>query len=392
MQHRNILILGATGSIGKQALRIIARYPQYFRVKGLTACSNIQTLAELCTQHQAERAWLLNNPKYPGVSDFPCPLYGDNASLESYIANEDIDTVLIAITGAAALLPTWAAVHAGKRLILANKEVIVIAGRLLLAAARQSGAEILPVDSEHNAVFQCLPKGYLASTTLSTDYGIERIILTASGGPFLHTPIAALKQVTPQMACAHPCWDMGAKISVDSATMMNKGLEYIEACHLFRLAAEQVEVVVQPQSMVHALVVYCDGSTLAQISHPDMQTPLAHALGYPQRLSLPSGKLDFSQPLTLQFQPPDYARFPCLRLAQQVARGADTDAVVLNAANEIAVAAFLTMRIAFTDIAALVTAALGHFPSAALENIATIQELDTAARRFTHQQIASCKP
>jgi 1-deoxy-D-xylulose-5-phosphate reductoisomerase len=274
-------------------------------------------------------------------------------------------------------MPTLAAARAGKRILLANKESLVMSGRILMDTVRESGAELLPIDSEHNAVFQCLPRDFKRGLK---EAGISRILLTASGGPFRTRPLSDLRQVTPDQACAHPNWVMGRKISVDSATMMNKGLEIIEACWLFNTTQDKVEVVLHPQSVIHSMVEYIDGSVLAQLGNPDMRTPIAHALAWPERMGSGSAGLDLFDVARLDFEPPDLKRFPCLRLAQQAIKAGGTASTILNAANEIAVAAFLEGKLNFADIPAVIEVALSEVPSREMVSLEVVLEADTAAR------------
>ncbi|HYY15623.1 MAG TPA: 1-deoxy-D-xylulose-5-phosphate reductoisomerase, partial [Gammaproteobacteria bacterium] len=290
----------------------------------------------------------------------------------------ETDYVMAAIVGAAGLMPTLAAAHAGKRILLANKEALVMSGRILIDAVRESGAQILPIDSEHNAVFQCLPRGFERGLE---DVGVSRILLTASGGPFRTLALSELRQVTPAQACAHPNWVMGRKISVDCATMMNKGLELIEACWLFNTTPEKVDVVLHPQSVVHSLVEYIDGSVLAQLGHPDMRTPIAHALAWPERIGSGSESLDLFEVAKLEFERPDVARFPCLRLAREAMSLGGTATAVLNAANEVAVAAFLAGELNFADTPAVVETTLSHLPSHEAVSLEVILKADEAARQ-----------
>ena len=297
--------------------------------------------------------------------------------LSEVAAHPEVDVVMAAIVGAAGLKPTLAAVQSGKRVLLANKEALVMSGALFMQAVRQSGAVLLPIDSEHNAIFQCLPGDYARGLQA---VGVRRVLLTASGGPFRETPLAELEHVTPEQACAHPNWSMGRKISVDSASMMNKGLEMIEACWLFDATPAQVEVVVHPQSVIHSMVRYSDGSVLAQLGNPDMRTPIAHALAWPARIAAGVDPLDFATMGALCFEAPDLARFPCLRLAQEAMQAGGTMPAVLNAANEVAVEAFLDERLAFTDIPHVIASVMREMPVSAATELATILATDHEAR------------
>lgn len=363
---QGIAVLGSTGSIGGHTLDVIARHGERFRVTALTAHSQIERLLEQCRRFR---------PRLVAVSDpaaaerlrrelraegLGVEVLAGQAGLEAAATHPEAGVVVAAIVGAAGLLPALAAVRAGRRVLIANKEPLVMAGHLFLETARASGAEILPLDSEHNAIFQCLPAGFRAG---ETPPGVARLWLTASGGPFRTAPLETLAQVTPEQACAHPNWVMGRKISVDSATLMNKGLELIEACWLFGVTPRQVEVVIHPQSIVHSLVEYTDGSVLAQMSQPDMRVPIAYALGYPERIASGVRPLDLFEVARLDFERPDRTRFPCLDLAYEAARRGGTAPAILNAANEVAVQAFLERAIAFTDIAPLIAGVLDTVPA-----------------------------
>ena len=366
----NIAIFGATGSIGASTLDVVARHPERYRVFALTAHDSVDALAELCRRHRPRYAVLSGvkesaelRSRFPGVE-----LAFGAAALETIAAHAETHTVMAAIVGAAGLASTLAAVRAGKRVLLANKEALVMAGPLVMRAARASGAQILPVDSEHNAVFQCLAGGRAP----------RRIILTASGGPFRTRE--NLRGITPEEACAHPNWVMGRKISVDSATMMNKGLEVIEARWLFDLPAERIEVLIHPQSIVHSLVEYADGSMLAQLSNPDMRVPIAHALAYPERVESGASALDLAQLKTLSFEKVDERRFPCLGLAYAALRAGGTAPAVLNAANEVAVEAFLAGRLPFTGIASVIAETMEVVAARKADDLATVMQADADAR------------
>jgi len=386
---KGIAILGSTGSIGVSTLDVVARHPDRFKVVALTARSRWQTLAAQCIQFRPEVAVVADasvaQPLMLALREAGCPtevLIGE-AGLEAAATLASADIVMAAIVGAAGLLSTLAAARAGRRVLLANKEALVMAGHLLLDTVAAHGAELLPIDSEHNAVFQCLPVG---ATGRTTD-GVQRIWLTASGGPFLRTQADQLISVTPSQACAHPRWAMGQKISVDSATLMNKGLELIEASLLFSLPVSAIQVVVHPQSIVHSLVEYVDGSTLAQLGHPDMRTPIAHALGYPDRLLSGVESLDLLSLGALQFEPPDRTRFPCLGLAEQAARDGGTTPAVLNAANEVAVAAFLAGRVNFTAIAQVIDGVLQRVASRAMHSLDDVLLADREARQVAQEHV-----
>ena len=386
-----ITILGSTGSIGVSTLDVIERHPGRFRVVALTAHRDAEGLAEQCRRFKPSFAVMADPQAAPrlrellaGLTNPPEVLSGP-AALEEVSALPQVDYVMAAVVGAAGLLPTLAAARSGKRVLLANKESLVVAGALLMRAVAENGALLLPIDSEHNAIYQCLPTRY--SEGLDS-VGVERILLTASGGPFRDVDPAELVTVTPEQACAHPNWAMGRKISVDSATMMNKGLELIEACWLFDTSPERIDVVVHPQSVIHSLVRYVDGSVLAQLGNPDMRTPIAHALAWPERMASGVAPLDLFEIGRLDFQPPNLDRFPCLRLAYQAAAAGGTAPTILNAANEVAVAAFLERRIGFTEIALIVEGTLNAIPAeGAVEGLDQLLSVDREARRSAEQQI-----
>lgn len=392
---QQVTVLGATGSIGVSTLDVLARHPDRYSVFALTADRKWQVLATQCLQH---------NPRYAVLNDEAsvklltealrqqgCKtevLQGADA-LEQVAAHADTDVVMAAIVGAAGLLPTLAAVKAGKKVLLANKEVLVMAGGLFTRTVAEHNATLLPIDSEHNAIFQCLPNhrtDYLANGLVSS--GVRKILLTASGGPFRNTPLADLQKVTPEQACAHPNWSMGQKISVDSATMLNKGLELIEACWLFNTKPDQIQVVIHPQSVIHSMVEYIDGSVLAQLGNPDMRTPIAHALAWPERIESGVASLDIIATARLDFSAPDYQRFPCLRLAQQAAERSATAPAILNAANEIAVAAFLERRIRFDQIAHIIDEVLQRQEVIEPTSIELVIATDQAARKLAQAVIA----
>src|SRR3954467_3830143 len=375
MTPMNITILGATGSIGSRTLDVLARHPQRFKAFALTAHDGPEALLELCRRHRPRYAVLSGiaaNAALTGrFADAGTELLFGARALEDVARDPDCRAVMAAIVGAAGLAATLAAARAGKRLLLANKEALVMAGPLLTHAAHQAGATLLPVDSEHNAVFQCL----------SNASAVRRIILTASGGPFRAAPLEALDAVTPAQACAHPNWVMGPKISVDSATMMNKGLEVIEARWLFDLPPATIEVVIHPQSIVHSLVEYIDGSLIAQLSNPDMRVPIAHALGYPERIASGAERLDLTRMKDLSFEQPDERRFPCLRLAYAALERGGTAPAILNAANEMAVQAFLAGRLPFTSIARVISETLEAVPGAPAADLSAVMAADEQGRR-----------
>jgi 1-deoxy-D-xylulose-5-phosphate reductoisomerase len=382
------VLLGATGSIGASTLEVVARHPERYRVDTLTAHSSAGRLLELARQTRARRAVLSGVAEDPFLRrrfrDAGCDLQFGAQALEQAAAVPECDVVMAAIVGAAGLPATLTAARAGKRLLLANKEALVMSGPLLMRAARDAGARLLPIDSEHNAVFQCLPHdGGRASLR-----GVRRILLTASGGPFRATPLERLARVTPQEACAHPNWVMGRKISVDSATMMNKGLEVIEAHWLFGLEPERIDVVIHAQSIVHSLVEYVDGSMIAQMSNPDMRVPIAHALGFPERIDSGARALDLGAIGSLSFERPDAARFPCLGLAYGALRAGGTAPAILNAANEVAVEAFLGGRLRYTAIAEVIGDTLDRVAVGSAEELAAILEADARARRAAADCVA----
>ena len=390
---QSLTILGSTGSIGTSTLDVVARHPERFRIFALSGHSQTAKLAEQClafhpqyavTANEAQAAELRAHLAAAGCQTEV--LHGEQALCDIAAAPET-DGVMAAIVGAAGLPPTLAAARAGKTIYLANKETLVVSGSLFMQTAAQSGARILPVDSEHNAIYQVLPpeKGYLKHN------GVQSIILTASGGPFLHTDLADFPDITPEQAVKHPNWQMGRKISVDSATMMNKGLELIEAHWLFDCPPEKLETVIHPQSVVHSMVRYADGSVLAQMGTPDMRTPIAYCLGLPERIASGVPPLDFAALSALTFETPDYHRFPCLELAYQAMQAGGGVPCVLNAANEIAVAAFLAGRIRFTDIAHTVQHCLEQDFSGSHHSLEGLLDLDAAARRAAEafvQQVA----
>jgi 1-deoxy-D-xylulose-5-phosphate reductoisomerase len=361
-----ITVLGSTGSIGVSTLDVVSRHPDRYRVVALTAHRDVAGMTEQCRRfrpHYAAMADPAAARKLRSELARSCEatevLAGPDALVEVSRLG-DADVVMAAIVGAAGLMPTLAAVCAGKRVLLANKEALVVAGAIVMKAAEKHRATLLPIDSEHNAIFQCLPPPDGRSLD---QLGVERILLTASGGPFRSTPVESLATMTPEQACAHPNWAMGRKISVDSATMMNKGLEVIEACWLFATDPNHIQVVIHPQSVIHSMVQYADGSVLAQLGNPDMRTPIANALAWPSRIMSGVAPLDIFAVGRLDFEPPSPQRFPCLRLAQQAAAEGGTAPVVLNAANEVAVAAFLDGRIRFPAIADVVSDALEQLPA-----------------------------
>jgi 1-deoxy-D-xylulose-5-phosphate reductoisomerase len=387
---QNLAILGATGSIGLNTLDVAARHPQRYRIFALSANERIDELAELCLRHQPRyavvaqvvQAAALGQRLQPGVTEI---LVGEQG-LVRIAAHPETDCVMAAIVGAAGLVPTLAAARAGKKLLLANKEALVMAGPIFMEAVRAHHATLLPIDSEHNAVFQCLPDSFAGSLG---GHGVRRVLLTASGGPFRETALALLHNVTPDEACAHPNWAMGRKISVDSATMMNKALEIIEAHWLFGAAPEQIEVVVHPQSVVHSMVEYADGSVIAQLGNPDMRTPIAHALAHPERIEAGVGSLDLFRVGRLDFSPPDFVRFPALRLGYRALREGGTSPATLNAANEVAVKAFLERRLPFLAITTVIEAVMNELAPRALASLDDVLAADAEARRHAELQIGA---
>ncbi len=384
---QQITVLGATGSIGSSTLDVISQHPERYQVFALTAHSRIDELHALCLKHR---------PRFAVVADTSSAqrLQGDlkaagvvtevltgSQGLCEVAAHPEVDAVMAAIVGAAGLESAMAAVKAGKKILLANKEALVMSGALFMSAVREHGAQLLPIDSEHNAIFQCLPCNYADGLA---PVGVRRILLTASGGPFRNSSYAALERVTPAQACAHPNWSMGRKISVDSATMMNKGLELIEACWLFAARPEQVEVVIHPQSVIHSLVDYIDGSVLAQLGNPDMRTPIAHAMAWPERIASGVAPLDLFALARMDFIAPDLQRFACLRLAIEAAQAGEAAPIVLNAANEVAVAAFLQERIRFTQIPQLIEDVLNLEVSSQVHNLESVVAIDQQARQYAN--------
>jgi len=384
---RNIAVFGATGSIGASALDVIARHPDRLRATVLAAGSKVDALLALCRTHRPLHAVIADATQFDALrtglreAGLDTQPHAGEQALEDLAASAHCDTVVAAIVGAAGLPSTLAAAKAGKRLLLANKESLVLAGELLMQAAHDSGALIVPIDSEHNAIFQCLPDAHAHA-------GLKRIVLTASGGPFRGRHRAELGSVTPEQAIAHPKWSMGPKISVDSATLMNKGLEVIEAHHLFGAPRESIDVLVHPQSLVHSLVEFVDGSTLAQLGLPDMRTALAVGFAWPQRIASGVQGLDLLQHGRLDFEAPDLDAFPCLRLAFEALQAGGTAPAMLNAANEVAVSAFLQRRIAFLSIPALVEATLDALPATAANSLDVLREADAAARRHASAAVA----
>lgn len=385
--RQRVAVFGSTGSIGVSTLDVMARHPDRFEVAALTAHSNIARLREQCLTHRPEfvvvsapvdAQQLAEDLRGAGLTT---QVMSGADALAAVAADERVDCLVAGIVGAAGLRSALAAAKAGKRILLANKEALVMSGPLFMDAVRQSGATLLPVDSEHNAIFQCRAGDHPC--------GVRKVVLTASGGPFLRVGAEHMRRATPEQACAHPRWNMGRKISVDSATLMNKGLELIEACLLFELSPAQVEVVVHPQSLVHSLVEYCDGSMLAQLGNPDMRVPIAHALGWPDRIESGVESLDIVRAGRLDFEAPDLARFPCLSLAMQVAGQGGTAPAVLNAANEVAVQAFLERRLGFTDIPRVIEAVLEQHSVRSVSSLEDVLAADEWSRQQAQIAVAA---
>ena len=392
---KRLTVLGSTGSIGCNTLDVVRHNPDKFAVAALVAGKNVERMVEQCLEFA---------PRYAVMDDAVSAhavklalreqgsqtevLSGQQAACD-VAALDDVDQVMAAIVGAAGLLPTLAAIRAGKVILLANKESLVTCGRLFLEAVKQHNAQLLPVDSEHNAIFQSLPQSFQRDLGYAdlAQYGVSSILLTGSGGPFRETPIAELRAMTPDQACRHPNWSMGRKISVDSATMMNKGLEYIEARWLFNASAQQMEVLIHPQSVIHSMVRYQDGSVLAQLGEPDMRTPIANTMAWPNRVVSGAKPLDFCKMGSLSFSEPNYARYPCLKLAMDAFEQGQAATTALNAANEIAVAAFLDGQIRFTDIAAVNLAVLEHLDLNEPQSVEAVLEIDASARVEAAMQV-----
>jgi len=392
MKPFGLTILGATGSIGTNTLDVAARHPERYRVVALTAHRQIELLAEQCRRFQPAFAVVADdsaaNELRQRLAVFGCAtevLHGP-AALEAVAALPEVDGVMAAIVGAAGLPPALAAARAGKRIMLANKEALVVAGSLFMDAVREGGATLLPVDSEHSAIFQSLPAHYAGDLDAA---GVEKLILTASGGPFRSLAAEKLASVTPEDACRHPNWVMGRKISVDSATLMKKGLEVIEAHWLFSAPVERIDVLVHPQSVIHSMVQYQDGSIVAQLGSPDMRTPIAYALSWPERIAAGAPALDFAKLASLTFEAPDTARFPCLRLAFEAIRHGGDAPAILNAANEVAVAAFLAGKIGFTRIPELIERALAKLAGSASDSLDALLARDQETRLWVEQHITS---
>ena len=387
---QNVAILGATGSIGRSTLDVVARHPDRFRAFALTAHTQADELFELAIRHRPRFAVLADGAQ---ARDLRVRLAAAGSAVEvlagpealvSVAAHPDVDAVMAGIVGAAGLAPTLAAARAAKKLLLANKEALVMAAPVFMAAIRQGGATLLPIDSEHNAIFQCLPQGRQGNLTAN---GVRKIVLTGSGGPFRSRPLAELAAVTPEQACAHPTWNMGRKISVDSATMMNKALEIIEAAWLFGASPDAIEVLVHPQSVIHSMVTYADGSVIAQLGNPDMRTPIAQALAHPDRIDAGVADLDLARIGGLTFEAPDFVRFRALALAYDVLAAGGTAPAVFNAANEIAVTAFFAHDLAFNRITDVIEAALARIAAGPVRSLDDVLEADRAARAAAREAL-----
>jgi 1-deoxy-D-xylulose-5-phosphate reductoisomerase len=392
---KGICILGATGSIGVSTLDVVARHPELYRVVALTANHNIDLLYEQCLQHKPDYVVLVESEKATLFQDklknspiAHITVLSGKQALEQVATLESVDSVMAAIVGAAGLLPTLAAAKAGKTVLLANKEALVMSGDIFMQAVSESGAQLLPIDSEHNAIFQCMPPNYQAG---ATEKQARRILLTASGGPFRQMPIEQMAEVTPAQAVAHPNWDMGKKISVDSATMMNKGLEMIEACLLFAMPPEKIQVVIHPQSVIHSMVDYIDGTVLAQMGNPDMRIPIAHALAWPDRFESGAKPLNIFEVGRMDFEEANLERFPCLRLAYKAIAAGGIMPTVLNAANEIAVASFLDGQIRFTDIPLVIEGCMDKFEALSADTLDIILATDQKARIVSQDIIAGLR-
>ncbi|WP_455208953.1 1-deoxy-D-xylulose-5-phosphate reductoisomerase [Kaarinaea lacus] len=386
-----VTILGSTGSIGVNTLDVLKRHDDQFHVVALTANNQVERLFEQCKKFQPLFAVMVEHDAAQQLeqkikqSGMLTRVLSGIEGLELVAADESTDYVMAAIVGAAGLRPALSAARAGKRILLANKEALVMSGQIFIDEIKNNGAQLLPIDSEHNAIFQCMPPDFESGLPA---VGVRRILLTASGGPFRDMPLEKLCDVTPQQACAHPNWVMGKKISVDSATMMNKGLEVIEACWLFGTTPDFIQVVLHPQSVIHSMVEYTDGSVLAQLGNPDMRTPIAHALAWPKRIESGVESLNLFDVARLDFQTPDLQRFPCLRLAIDAMRAGGTSSTVLNAANEIAVQAFLDGEIAFTDIANIIEYALSQVTVKVVDNLDTVLTTDVLTRQISREYIS----
>ncbi|MDG2420215.1 MAG: 1-deoxy-D-xylulose-5-phosphate reductoisomerase [Gammaproteobacteria bacterium] len=391
MSIQKLTILGSTGSIGANTLDVV-RVTNRFEVYALSANTNTKILLQQCIEFNPKIAVLVNENL---AEDFNSQLVQAGCdtelktgvdALDEIAENSEVDIVMASIVGSAGLKSSLAAVQSGKKILLANKEALVMMGELFMQVAEDSGSTIIPIDSEHNAIFQCLPDTGIGIQESQFKY-LEKVILTASGGPFLDLPLSELREVTPQQACAHPKWEMGEKISVDSATMMNKGLEFIEAHYLFGLDANKIEVLIHPQSIIHSLVYFDDGSVLAQMANPDMRVPIAYGLAYPERLAIEKKTLDLVEIQKLEFRRVDESRFPCFRLGVEALKEGGTAPVTLNAANEVAVEAFLSGKIEFMQIPAIIESVLSEIPCEAASSLAIIQHVDMMARKLSNELI-----
>jgi 1-deoxy-D-xylulose-5-phosphate reductoisomerase len=386
---KSICVLGSTGSIGVSTLDVISRHPNDYRVIALTANKNVDDLYQQCLQHQPEFAVMVDADAATDLQSRLATTKAEHVqvlsgaeALGTVASLPQVDTVMAAIVGAAGLLPTMAAAKAGHTVLLANKEALVMSGTLLMQAITDNNAVLLPIDSEHNAIFQSMPAGYQIGQQA---HGVRKILLTASGGPFRTLPIEQMDAITPEQAVAHPNWDMGRKISVDSATMMNKGLELIEASLLFAMPADAIQIVIHPQSVIHSMVDYTDGSVLAQLGNPDMRTPIAHSLAWPNRINSGVEPLDIFQVKTLDFEKPDETRFPCITLAMHAAKQGGTRQTVLNAGNEVAVEAFLNCRIRFTDIPKVIEHCLAEITQTTPDSLKEIIRVDHETRNVADE-------
>jgi 1-deoxy-D-xylulose-5-phosphate reductoisomerase len=384
-----VSVLGSTGSIGVSTLDVIGRHPELFTVYGLAANSSVDAMLEQCRIHRPIYAVMHSESAAQELQSRLPEAWGTRVlqgeeALAKIASDPEVDSVMAAIVGAAGLASTLAAAHAGKKLLLANKESLVMAGHLLMNALRDSGAQLLPIDSEHNAIFQCLPGQNDAKPLVR---GVSKVLLTASGGPFRSWSSAQMREATPDQACAHPNWSMGRKISVDSASLMNKGLEFIEACLIFNLKPEMVDIVVHPQSIIHSMVQYVDGSVLAQLGNPDMRTAIAYGLAWPDRVDSGVAPLDLIATARLDFEAPDEARFPCLRLARESVTAGGTAMVICNAANEIAVAAFLAGDIRFTEIPQVIESALEKVAVVEPNSLSVVESADVEARGAAQEKV-----
>lgn len=389
---RHLTILGSTGSIGVSTLDVVARHPDRFQVIALTANNSTEKMLEQCRRFHPRYAVMLDAASGERLqteirtAGLAIEVLWGVESLEKVASLPEVDTVMAAIVGAAGIRPTFAAARAGKQVLLANKETLVMAGHIFMDVVKQYHATLLPIDSEHNAIFQSLPQHFTGDLTA---VGVRRILLTASGGPFRQASLASLEQVTPEQACAHPNWVMGQKISVDSATMMNKGLEVIEAHWLFNATPEQIQVVIHPQSVIHSMVEYVDGSVLAQLGNPDMRTPIAHALGFPERIEAGVTPLDMFKVARLDFEVPDFRRFPCLGLAYQALAAGGSTPAILNAANEVAVESFLKRRMPFTAIPVMIEQVMQTVSRKDVTTLEDVLAADCMARAAAHEWLAS---